>query len=583
MSLKGFPQNIDISPSNWRDLKLTRDFTDRNSGVKVGVGDFKLTREGYQAMEQWISSQGIFESPVAEFTSPSGEQYRMFMSMKTISKGLNDFSCELKMRQDNEHFFEKMEFLSWQLLRNEGFITDDMLVDFPYVNVPDNLTQQKALQIATLLSVLFQIYITVKEIIDVSSLLLNPLNAAAVAAQLVSLGLYLALAIVSLIETLNNLQEIYFPLVRHFKCISDLHLMKASCNREGYTFVSDFMENERSTIYTIGKPDPSDESVADKLSNFFAQNDIYLNRGYPRSYDTGGANPAALFREYLAQYDVDLFIYDGVVRLERSSFFEQNASVNVKPVLSDQSGNDDRFTYNFSELWGRKYFKWSNDENDFHSKEVNKGNVRFEAITTQNNPINEDLVELNGLKELSSPYALVKRKEGYTGAENFIREILVEFQDIYAPSQGVIQQNGGGNPVLDAIATERIGIGIFEKDYWTVTRKVSGTPVLDTINNRMVLRQDENFLEELGQEAINEKFNTGLYVANNTFKSKELKNLPFTDENFVNLLQNNRVNYDGEPNGAKVLKIDWYPYKYVCDVTVELSTDAGSNTTTTIL
>jgi len=574
MSLRGFPQNIDISPNNWQNLKLVKDFTNRSAGVKVEVDGFKLTREGYEAMFNWLASQGITESPEAYFTAPSGQVYNLFMDISTLDEGLDDYTCDLKMRGDNENFFYQLERLSWKTLRNEQFITDDMLVDFPYLVVPDDLRAQKAIQLITLASILFQLYITIKEIADTAALLLNPTNAAVFATQAISLGIYLGLTIASLIQTLINLQELYFPFVRYYKCISDLDLMTAACSKLGYTFISDFMTNERANVYTIGKPQQVANSTLDFLDNFFTN--TYLNEGYPRLNDTGGRDAAALFNEYLSNYDIDIFVYDNVVRMERSSFFEQTAPVEVKPVLSNPEENDDRSTFNFEELWGRKYYRWSDDENDAHSKDVNKGNVRFEAITTQINTINEDLVRLNGLDENISPYALVKRKNSYTGTENLVRGLFAEFQDI-------IGQLGGGNPILSSLVTERIGVGVFEKDYWTVTRKVWGTPELDTTTGRTVLRQDDDFLDYLGQDAINEIFNTGLYVANNTFRFKTLPNLPFTDENFVNLLQNNRVNYEGEADGAKVLRIEWFPFQYYCNMDVELRSEAGNNTQVTIL
>ena len=576
MSLKGFPQNIDISPDNWEELKLVKDFTNRRNGVEVEIGDFRLEREGYEAIIEWIASQGIFENPEAYFTAPDGEVYNMFLNMRSIDIGLDDVSMEIKMRKSNDHFFERMDWLTWELLRQEGFITDNMLIDFPYLVVPDDLREQRAIQLITLASILFQLYISIKEIADVSSLLLNFTNAAVFVAQVISLGLYLALTIASLLETGQNLQELYFPFVRYFKCISDLDLMKAACAREGYTFISDFMENERAGVYSIGRPDPNDVSIFDQLDNFFAQQNTYLNFGYPRSYDTGGANAGALFNEYLENYDVDLFIYDGTVRLERSSFFENNATVNVKPTLTNQDNNDDRHTFNFEESWGRKYFRWSNDENDAHSKDVNRGDVRFEAITTQINTINQDLVELNGLNEYIAPYALVKRKDGYTKTELFFRIVLSDISNI-------LVQLGSNNPAFQNFATERIGVGIFEKDYWTVTRKVFGTPEFDNVTGRTVLRQPADFLDYLGQDAIDATFNQGLRVNANTFRNKELNNLPWTSENFTSLLQNNRVNYVGEPEGAKVLRIEYFPFQYYCTLTVELKSDAGNNTQTIIL
>lgn len=577
MSLTGFLNNIDITPDNWQELKLVKDFSDRRAGVSVEVDGFKLVREGCDAMIKWLyEQQGFSENPPATYTSPSGKIYNMFIDNRTLDIGLDDITAELKMRKDNAHFFDRMDVLSFDLLRKEGFITDDMLVDFPFLIVPDDLKQQKAIQLATLAALLFQLYITIKEAADTAALLSNPTNLPVFIIQAASLALFIALTVSALVQTAINLQELFFPFIRYYRCISDYDLMKAACAREGYVFTSDFMANERAGVHSIGRPESVEESITDKLDNFFVN--TYHNKGYPRSIDTGGNTPGALFDEYLKNYDIELFIFEGNVRMERSSFFNTTANVNVKPTLSDQSNNDDRSAFNFGEVWGRKYYRWSNDENDVHSKEVNKGDVRFEAITTQINTINKDLVNLTGLDTYVSPYALVKRKNDFTGVELFVQEIITLIESNISDIAQQLGQNNNFN--ISSLISKRLGVGVFERNYWTVTRKVWGVP--EIIDGRKVLRQPENFLDFLSQTKINEIFNTGLYVKNNLFRIKQIT-VKSTDENFVNLLQNNRVNYEGEDDAVRVWRVEWYPYKYEWVLTVELPDESGFNTQTEIL
>lgn len=588
MSLTAFPSNIDVSPSNWQDIALVKDFTKMDSGVSVGVvsdasdvdvqfQDFRLTREGFVALLDWVNNQGrIFENVPATFTSPGGQIYNLFLDLREGDFGLDDAVTGVRMRKSGDHFFEKMEFLTFSLLRSEGFITDEMLLDFPYLIVPDNLRENRAIQLATLAALLFQLYITAKEIADLVALILNPTNLPVVLAQAISIALFLALTISSLINTAVKLQELYFPFLRYYKCISDYDLMSAACAWAGYAFVSDFMTNERAGVYTIGKPDIVTQSVTDKLDNFFTNQ--YFNDGYPRSTDTGGANAKALFDDYLSTYDIEIFIYNGVVRMERSSYFDQNSNVTVKPTYTDQSAMDDRYAFNFGQSWGRKFNKWSDDGNDVHSREINKGDVKFEAITTANNPINEDLVNLTGLKEYQSPFALVKRKNDFTGVELFVQDIIQAIESTIISMTGQFAVNPNFN--ISSLITKRLGVGIFEKDNWTTTRKVWGFP--EVVDDRIVIRQPEDFLDYMSQTKIDEIFNTGLRVKNNFYRNKTFS-VKFNDENFINLLQNNRIAVEGEPEKAKVLLMKWYPYRYEVELDIELSSNAADNTTTTIL
>src|SRR5210317_620322 len=109
MSLTGFLNNIDITPDNWQELKLVKDFSDRRAGVSVEVDGFKLVREGCDAMIKWLyEQQGFSENPPATYTSPSGKIYNMFIDNRTLDIGLDDITAELKMRKDNAHFFDRM-------------------------------------------------------------------------------------------------------------------------------------------------------------------------------------------------------------------------------------------------------------------------------------------------------------------------------------------------------------------------------------------------------------------------------------------------------------------------------------------
>jgi hypothetical protein len=173
---------------------------------------------------------------------------------------------------------------------------------------------------------------------------------------------------------------------------------------------------------------------------------------------------------------------------------------------------------------------------------------------------------------------LVKRKNDFTGVELFVQEIITLIESNISDIAQQLGQNNNFN--ISSLISKRLGVGVFERNYWTVTRKVWGVP--EIIDGRKVLRQPENFLDFLSQTKINEIFNTGLYVKNNLFRIKQIT-VKSTDENFVNLLQNNRVNYEGEDDAVRVWRVEWYPYKYEWVLKVELPDESGFNTQTEIL
>lgn len=582
-SLRAFPSDIDISPSEnqLRDLKLVKDFTDPRSGVVVELEGFELSREGKEELLNWLyNTQGRFENPEAYFESPDGHIYNMFINLRELGiKRRKGISGTIEMRKSYKHFFDNADVLTFELLRQQGFITDAMLIDFPYLNVPDDLKQQRAIQQITLLALFFQLYISIKEAADLVAQALNPTNVLVVVGQAAALALYLLLTIASIIDVSVNLLELYFPAIRYYKAVSDYDLMSAACQKLGYTFTSDFMVNEMFGMHTIGKPEAITESITDRIEAYFV--DKYFNEGYPRNDDTV-TTTGQLFDFYLSNFDTAIFIHDGVVRFERESFFQNSPSFTVKPTMSNQTEYDDEYQFNEDQVWGRKYYKWSTDYEDVHSIEVNQGDAKFEAVTTQINTINDDLVNLTGLDEYTAPFALVKRKEGYTGTELFVKDLFAVIDNVLSNLSNILSnyQNSPNIPNLQSIISQRVGVGVFERQYWAITRKVWGVPA--QVGDKMILKQPSNFLDFISQTAINANFNTGLYLQNNNYALKTL-DLPFTDTQFNNLLANYFVNYEGQEDPVKVLKVEFYPFQYRAIMGVELPDGSAFNTQTTIL
>ena len=82
--------------------------------------------------------------------------------------------------------------------------------------------------------------------------------------------------------------------------------------------------------------------------------------------------------------------------------------------------------------------------------------------------------------------------------------------------------------------------------------------------------------------AIFDDFKTDLEVIKNNFAEKEMT-VPFTDENYTALQQNNYVNIKGFDDPVEVVNIEWFDRKYKADIVVLLPDDSAFNTQTTVL
>jgi len=78
-------------------------------------------------------------------------------------------------------------------------------------------------------------------------------------------------------------------------------------------------------------------------------------------------------------------------------------------------------------------------------------------------------------------------------------------------------------------------------------------------------------------DTIYTNFKTDLEVNKNNFAEKTIT-VPFTDDNFTSLLQNNYVNYDGYDDPVEVVSCTWFDRQYKAELTVLLPDDSAFNT-----
>ena len=175
---------------------------------------------------------------------------------------------------------------------------------------------------------------------------------------------------------------------------------------------------------------------------------------------------------------------------------------------------------------------------------------------------------MTGLRENAAPFAPVKRKTGLNGVENLIKELLEAYDNIV----GVF----GGNSNVANTINERVGIGVFEKEYWSTTRRVWGVPV------NGVLKQTADYQSVLSMDNINTLFKTGLYVKNNNYQVK-LMRVPFTDEGFNELIQNNYMIYEPTGESVEIANIVWKDRDYAAELVVLIPDESAFNTKVTIL
>jgi hypothetical protein len=568
MKIIGFPDNIDLNPEEHRELGFVKNFVDHRSGVTLNTENFSLVNEAYDRLYTWIYDEyGRFENPPVTITTDSGTEFPFYLDLKPTEIGLNRISTGIQMRKSQGHFFENAEGLTFELLYAKGFLPDSMKIDVPYIIVPDLLEIQRAIAVITVLSLSYQLYQHTLELAKVAAAFLDvvgtgPLTAIA---QLIAVIAFYVITVIALIQAILDLKEIYFPKVRYFKAFTDLTLLRQGCLYLGYNLDSIMMTNELQKMATLGKPQAKDgKSIFQLYQN---EQSGYLQKGFPTAEDST-PTLASLFQFILDTFDSKVFIYDSIVKLERDSFFSSTASINLVPTLTDQENSDDKYIFNEDGAWGRTFDHWQVDFSDIHSSDINDG-MKTEYITEPIVVLNPDLFRLHGLKENSAPFAMAGRKNSLNRVEKMFKSLL-GFMDSIA-------NVFGGSSNLAATIEERIGVMVIEQQYFGVTKKLWLDVDADGIG-----KQPHNFKDILSMDNIHLFFKQGLNVINNNFAIKTMT-VPFTDDNFILLLQNNYVIYEPTGEAVEVVNIIWNDRKYSADITIRLPDNSAFNTKTTKL
>ena len=574
MKLTGFPTNIDINPRDRREIAFVKDFRteDRETGVGLNVDSIEIVNEAYAALENWIYNQfGRFENPPAEAVTDSGTTIPMYLDLKNVTIGFDDASVGINVRKSDGHFFTDANVLTFELLSSKidptttlSYIPDSMKIDVPYIIVPDDVHQQRGITIVTALSLGYQIIdITFKIAAAVGSFTDIPFGIFAAIIEFIALLVMLAVLIFILQQTLLQLKELYFPTLREFRAVRDVDLIRQGCKYLGYTLESDLLDIDLNKMCTMGVP----EAVPNKSTFNYFQNEQtqYFNKGYPTAQDSV-PTLGDIIKFIEETFNAKTFIYNGVVKIERRSYFQNAATIRLCPTLTEQDAHDDVYTFNESEAWGRMYDHWAIDYTDMHSPDQYDG-MKSEYITEPVVTLNPDLVRLIGLKENAAPFSLAGRKNSLTKVDEMVQTLFGQFLDV------LVVAGGGASTAFDS----NLGVMVISQQYFSDTKKLW----LDVSPSNKG-RQPANYKDILSMDNLYNLFKTDLNVINNNYAVKTMT-VPFTDENFISLLMNNFVIYEPTGEPVEVTNIEWFDEKWTANIEILLPDTSAFNTKTTKL
>lgn len=559
MRIIAFPEQVQLNPEGFEDFGFVKDFRNPQSRVSLDFDRLVLVNEDYERVYDWIyNRQGRFENIEATVITDTGSNYAHYLDLSEMKFTDDRVEVGLQARKGTDHFFERAEGLTFELLRQEGFLPDSLFKDVPYLIVPNDLQLQRIVTIAITISTIMQLRQAIFEIAKLAADALDVVGTGVLTtvAKAIALAVYFTLTLIQLVVAFVQLKELYFPKLRYFKACSDYTLIQKGCEYLGFTLDSTVLSSLQK-IHTLPVPQArTGQSIFDKL---FDELSGYFNTGYPTAQDSC-PTLWSLIDEYLQTYKLRIFVYDGIVKIEKKSYFQQTANVTIKPTFSNEETRSREWTYNDSEVFGRKYLHYAVDFTDAHSPDTTQ-ETKAEYISVQNSPINDDLVNLKGLQDHMIPFAWGARKNSLTRIEQFVASM-------FGLIDGLVNFFGG-NGTLSASVQNRVGVLVIEQQFFQTTKRLW----LESNG-----KQPSNYMSFLSADNIYLNYHQEYEVQNNCVRFVPMR-IPFTMEKFHSLLQNNFVILDsGEV--VELMDVRYKDRKYYANVTLAIPDDSAFNVNT---
>lgn len=545
MRLFGFPEDIRLNPREWRNIGWSKDFTDVTSGVRLNTDTLTLTGYERAETERWIyerygRNHAIPARAELDLGNGAFTSFDYMLDLKGLRFTDEDAVMGIKPLKGTDNFYDRASNTTFTVVRQEGFITDDMLFDVPYLIQQEDAGLQAAMLIAASISLVQQAINALFEIAKLAADALDVVGTGVLTtvAKAIALTAWFAFSVISVIQNAVRLKELLFPKKRYFKACTDFNLITAGLNYLGYTFDSGFFADVMQAATLPVPVGQEGQSIFDVSPNDLTG---FFNYGWPTALDT---TPTiwSLLDYYRNFYNLRIFVHNGVVRLEPKEAFMGSPLIKIKKTFSKEVEKQKEWTYNENANWSRKYVSWTFDFTDKYSPD-SSGGMQAEYVPYLTNMIDIAYVSFDKMKDVIAPFSLAGRKKSLNFAEKVAREFL-EFIDT------LVSAFGGASSLASNI-DDRIGVMLVSTQFFSTTKKLW----VDVTTGK----QTPDYLEKLNCDNIVQLYHQNDEIQNNTFKSLKMR-VPFTSTNFQLLLQNNFIE-DADGEVAEVLKVDWEPWK----------------------
>jgi hypothetical protein len=559
--MRHFLNDIEIAPRNLQDIGFISDWSGRPAELQLNVDKIVLPREGKEIIEAHVQQLGVFEGiPYRVEMAPGlSVQYYVDLTEEAIYRD-HEIEVKIKQRLGMDSFWEKANGTSFELMRNRGVVFN--FIKVPYVIIKDDqvalgltlgvslyvMTQQtiNAIQQTVALTAAFIQAVTPNATVPP----LPPLGAIlALAVQLAAQIAYTVALLLATVKLAQQFFELLFPKVRYYDACKVKELISKGCQYLGYTFTSTLLDSLPGlTILPV-------PLVKQKNSIFdYIQNDLNFafTKGYPTAQDTT-PTLGALIEAIETQFNAKTKILNGAVQLERRDYWQGVTPNQIVPALVVQDDRVDEYTLNTDEIWKRYYIHYQVDYADIHTLDFYDP-TDAEYSTEPTTIVNADLVSIKGLNDVNIPFALGVRK----GNLNWLEKTAKALFNLIDTVTGIF---GGGTNFAGQIQS-RIGVLQIGQQFFGVSKMLYvGSDG----------KQPAGYVNKISARRIYENFHSINQIQNNDFEIRKSVRCAITNLDFVNLLNNNYADVNGEL--VEVLRVEFLDETCYAEITYKAPRD----------
>lgn len=548
-------------PRNWRELEITFDWMDSKDEGVINSTQLEFVGEMRKYLRQRLldgltGGVGIFEGvpyriEVGEVGNPSFV-FNGYVdgASDTTFIGQEEIIATIKKEAGDDWLNEVADGFSFAYLYSIGVITSANFKKVPYVinYVPDGmqmiiLGMSLFMMTKELIENVKEIATAVGNVIDAAVPVLGVSvglgagvvtawdigNFILVALVLVARIAYAIAIVIAIKKLMEQLIEQIFPKMREHLGMTIYDLFEKGCDHLGLGFQSELLSEIKDWVYVPRKDKKGGESG---------------ETGCPTNSDpiyTFGD----LIRVWKKILNAEYKIVNGVFIFERADFWQKTSGVVIPDVFTNQERLLEMPKPNTQEFVANYNIHWTYDVQDQNTLDDTTG-LTFQAITTPVAVINKKLVNMKGLTEIAIPFALGKRKDGYTDLEKFAKSVFSFVDNL----TGIF---GGGTNYASKVES-RIGAMLLSSHFLTVGKivKMNGSKLATdqrTALGASMFWNKYHFINSFAE----------VNGVHNQWLGQEGKRIPIAEEQLEIILGNNYLT-SSDGKRAMIEKLIWHPY-----------------------